>query len=76
METPGESASVNRGAHAVLDTEERARWRTRVEGKRGQIHDTQDVLEPQAKTKARLEPRNTHNPSPIWRKRSRRQFQS
>ena len=38
------------------ENEERARLQHRAEGKRGQKHDMQDVLEPQAKTKARLEP--------------------
>ena len=45
-----ESASVKRGSDAVADSEERARLRLRVEGKRGQKHDMQDVLEPQATT--------------------------
>ena len=48
-EAPVESASVKRGPDACL--------RIRAEGKRGQKHNLQDVLEPQAKTKARLEPR-------------------
>ena len=57
VEAPVESASVKRGSDAVADNEERARLRLRAEGKRGQKHDMQDVLEPQAKTTARLEPR-------------------
>ena len=57
VEAPGESASVKRGSEAVADNEERARLRLSAEGKRGQKYDKQDVLEPQAKTKARLEPR-------------------
>ena len=57
LEAPVESASVKRGQNAVGGTEERARLRLRAEGKRGQKHDIQDVLEPQAKTKVRLEPR-------------------
>ena len=57
METFGESASANRGDGAVTDDEERARLRREAEGKRGQKHDTGDIVEPQAKTKARLEPR-------------------
>ena len=52
------SASVKRGADAVADDEERGRLRVRPEGKRGQQHHVQEVLESQAKTKARLEPRN------------------
>ena len=78
--TSGESASVKRGADAVADNEERARLRLTVDGKRGQKHDIQDVLEPQAKKKARLEPgrgqkrENTHKPLLIWKRRSRRQF--
>ena len=44
------------GADAVADEEERARLRLRAEGKRHQKHDIQNVLDPQAKTKARLEP--------------------
>ena len=51
-----ESASVKRESDAVADKEERARLRLGSEGKRGQKHDVQDVLEPQATTKARLEP--------------------
>ena len=57
VEAPAESASVNRGSEAVADSEERARLRLRAECKRGEKHDTQDGLEPYAKTKARLEPR-------------------
>ena len=53
VETPGESASVKRGSDAVADNEERARLRLRAESKRGHKHEKQDVLEPQAKTKAR-----------------------
>ena len=55
VETPVESASVTRGVDAVADNEEHARLRLRAEGKRGQKHDMQDVLEPQAKTKARAQ---------------------
>ena len=50
VEAPAESASVKRGSDAVADTEERARLRLRAD-------DMQDVLEPQAKTRARLERR-------------------
>ena len=57
VEAPGESASVKRGSEVAADNEERARLRLSAEGKRGQKHDIQDVLEPHAKTKARLEPR-------------------
>ena len=57
VEALAESASVKRGSDAVADNEERARLRLRAEGKKGQKHDMQDVLESQAKTKARLEPR-------------------
>ena len=57
LEAPVESASVKRGSDGVADTEERARLRLRAEGKRGQKHNIQDVLKPQAKTKVRLEPR-------------------
>ena len=57
VEVSGESAFVKRGVDAVADNEDRARLRNRVEGKRGQKHDIQVVLEPDAKTKARLEPR-------------------
>ena len=56
-EVSGESASVKRRADAVVDNEERVRLRLRAEGERGQTRDMQDVLENQAKTKARLEPR-------------------
>ena len=55
VEAPAASASVKRGSDAAADNEERARLRLRAEGKRGQKHDMQDVLEPQAK--ARPEPR-------------------
>ena len=41
-----ESASVKRGSDAVADNDERARLRLRAEGKRGQKHEKQDVLEP------------------------------
>ena len=77
VEVCGEPASVKRGADAVADSEERARLRPRAEGKRGQKHDTQDVVEPQAWTKARLGNVEAVNLSQIWRKRSRisrRQF--
>ena len=79
VEAPAESASVKRGSDAVADNEERARLRLSAEGQRGQKHDVQDVQEPQAKTRARLEPRwvrsvKAHNLSQIWRKRSRQQF--
>ena len=47
---------MKRGSDAVAENEERARLRLRAEGKRGQKHDMQDVLEPQAKKRARLEP--------------------
>ena len=57
VEAPAESASVQRGADAAADNEERARLRLRAEGKVGQKRDMQDDLEPQPKTKARLEPR-------------------
>ena len=57
VEAPVESASVKRGSDAVANTEERARLRLRAEGKRGQKHDMQDELEPQANSQARLEPR-------------------
>ena len=53
----GRDFGVKRGSGTVADTEERARLRLRSEGKQGQKHDIQDVLESQAKTKARLEPR-------------------
>ena len=52
-----ESASAKRGSDDVADNEERARLRLRAEGQRSQKHDMQDVLETQAKTRARLEPR-------------------
>ena len=51
VEVSGGSASVKRGADAVANNEERARLRLAAESKRGQTHDIQDVLEPQAKTK-------------------------
>ena len=70
METPGESASVKRGADDVADGEERARMRFRAEGKRGQTHDMQDVLETQAKAGAQ-EKRESKQPFLIWLKRSR-----
>ena len=54
-----ESASVRRGSDAVANNEERARLRLRAEGKGGQKRDTQDVLEPQAKTRAWLESRRS-----------------
>ena len=54
VETIGEFASVKRGAEAVLDNEEGGRLRPRAKGKRGQKHDVQDVLEPQAKTKTKV----------------------
>ena len=57
VDVSGESTFVKRGAVAVADDEERARLRRKSEGKRGQKHDMRDILEPQAKTKARLEPR-------------------
>ena len=57
VETLVDSASVIRGSDAVADNEERAHLRLRAEGKQGQKHDIQDVLDPQAKTKVRLEPR-------------------
>ena len=57
VETFVESASAKRGSDAVADNEERARLRLRAEGKRGQKHNMQDVLKPQDKTRARLEPR-------------------
>ena len=57
VEAPVGSASAKRGSDAVADSQERARLRLRAEGKRGQKHDTQDVVETQAKTKARLVPR-------------------
>ena len=57
VEAPVKSASVRRGLDAVADNEERARLRLRVERKRGQKHDMQDVLELQAKKRDRLEPR-------------------
>ena len=57
VEVSGASASVKLGSDVVADDEERARLRLGAEGKRGQKHDMQDVLELQAKTKARLEPR-------------------
>ena len=46
VEVSGESAFVKRGADAVADNEERARFRLGAEGKRGQKHDIKDVLEP------------------------------
>ena len=49
--------SVKRGSNAAADSDGRARLRLRAEGKRIQKHDIQDVLEPQAKTKAGLERR-------------------
>ena len=52
-----ETASAKRGSDVAADNEERARLRFRAEGKRSQKHDMQDVLEPQAKTRARLQPR-------------------
>ena len=57
VEVSGASASKKLGSHVVADDEERARLRLGTEGKRGQKHDMQDVLEPQFKTKARLDPR-------------------
>ena len=58
VETLVDSTSVICGSDAVADNEEeRARLRLRAEGKQGQKHDIQDVLDPQAKTKVRLEPR-------------------
>ena len=77
VEASVESACVKRGSDAVADTQERARLRLRAEGKRGQKHEKQDVLEPQAKTRARLESRRgwrakAPNLFQIWRKRSRR----
>ena len=79
VEASVESASVKRGSDAAADDEERARLRLRAEGKRGPKHDIQDVLEPQVKTRARLEPRRGRrakapNLFQIWRMRSRRQF--
>ena len=74
METPVECVSVKRGADTVADKEERARLRLGAEGKRGQKHDVQDVLESQAKTKARpggVSNVKALNSSRIWRKRSR-----
>ena len=76
VEAPAASASVKRGSDAVADNEERTGLRLRAEGKRGQKHDMQDVLEPQARTKVRPEPRRVRsvkarNLSQIWRKRSR-----
>ena len=56
VEAPVETASAKRGSDAVADNEERAQ-RLRAEGKRSQKHDMQDVLEPHAKTSARLQPR-------------------
>ena len=59
VEMPVEAVCVCEcGSNAVADNEERARLRLRAEGKRGQKHDVQDVLEFQAKTNARLEPRS------------------
>ena len=55
LEALVESASAQRGSDAVADNEERARLRLRAEGKRGEKHDMQDVLEHQVKMKARLE---------------------
>ena len=46
VEAPVESPSVKRGSDAVADNEERARARLRAEGKRGQKHDMQDVMDP------------------------------
>ena len=57
VEAPFEPASVQRGSDAVVDNEDRARFRLGAEGKRGQKHDIQDVLKPQAKTRVRPEPR-------------------
>ena len=54
VETPVDSASAKRGSGAVADNEERARLRLRAESNESCI---QDVLDPQAKTKARLQPR-------------------
>ena len=54
---PDESTSVKRGAVAEADEEERARLRRKSEGKRGQQSDMTDILERQAKTRARLEPK-------------------
>ena len=61
VEAPAESASANRGSVAA-DNEERVRLRLGAEGKRGQKHDMQDVLEPQTKT------------SQNWRNGPRQQF--
>ena len=79
VEASVEFASVKRGSDAAADDEERARLRVRAEGKRGQEHERQDALEPQVKTRARLEPRRGRRAKApdlfqIWRKRSRRQF--
>ena len=52
-----ESTSVKRGAVVEADDEERARLKRKSVGKRGQRHDMRDILETQAKTRARLEPR-------------------
>ena len=43
----------------MADNEERAHLRLRAEGKRVQKHDMQDVLEPQAKTKVKLETKSS-----------------
>ena len=59
---PVESVSTKRGSDAVAENEERARLRLRAEGKRGQKYDMQDVLEPQAKTRARPAPRRIQKP--------------
>ena len=78
VEESAESASVKRGSDAAAGNEERARLRLRAAGKRGQQHDMQEELEPQAKTKARPETRRGQKresmQSQIWRNRSRRQF--
>ena len=71
----GESPSAKRGTFAGADGEERARLRLRSEGKRGQKHDMEDIVELKAKAKARLEPRRSvkgHNFSWIWRRRKSR----
>ena len=44
MDTSGESTSEKRGPGTVTDDEECARLRRKVEGKRGQNHDTGDSL--------------------------------
>ena len=51
------SPRLKRGAAAEADDEERTRLRLKSEDKRGQKHDMKDFLEPQAKTRARLERR-------------------